>query len=89
MGFGTSFPQDPAKGDFFKRTDFLPARVFRWDGAKWVAFEKDQRITLSNNTDRKTLKGSFINNNENHTAESGEVVEQRQNLNDLLKPQAD
>ncbi len=89
MGFGTSFPLNPTKGDFFKRTDFLPARVFRWDGSKWVAFEKDQRITLSNNTDRKTLKGGFINNTENHTAESGEVVEQRQNLNDLLKPQAD
>jgi hypothetical protein len=89
MSFGTSFPMNPTKGDFFKRTDFLPARLFKWDGAKWVAFENEQRVTLTNNADRKTLKGTFINNTASHTAESGDVVEQRQNLNDLLKPQAD
>lgn len=89
MGFGTSFPSNPQKGEYFKRTDFLPARLFKWDGAKWIVMENEKRQTLTNNADRKTLKGTFINNTATHTSNGGEVVEQRQNLNDLLKPKAD
>ena len=89
MGFGTSFPANPTTGYFFKRTDFLPAILFRWTGSVWSHYETEQRVTLTNNAQRQTLKGSFVNNTNTHVADSGETVTQRQNLNDLLKPQAD
>jgi hypothetical protein len=89
MGFGTAFPISPAKGDFFKRTDFLPARLFRWDGYKWVAIEKDHRTILSNTTERNTLKGTFINNQSTTNTQQDGPVPQRQNLKDLFRPRED
>ena len=41
--FGTSFPLKPVKGDMFLRTDYLPSRLFKWNGAKWV--ESDKSLT--------------------------------------------
>jgi len=41
--FGTSFPLKPIKGDMFLRTDYLPSRLFKWNGAKWV--ESDKSLT--------------------------------------------
>jgi hypothetical protein len=52
----------PASGDFFLRTDFMPNRLYRYDGTRWVKFEDNVRTTLSNTTTRNTFKGSFINN---------------------------
>lgn len=62
FGFGIQFPRGPVKGDTFLRTDYLPNRLFRWDGRKWVKQEDNLRMTLSNTDDRQTLKTSFINN---------------------------
>jgi hypothetical protein len=41
--FGTSFPLKPVKGDMFLRTDYLPSRLFKWNGAKWM--ESDKSLT--------------------------------------------
>ena len=41
--FGTSFPLKPVKGDMFLRTDYLPSKLFKWNGAKWV--ESDKTLT--------------------------------------------
>ena len=62
FGFGIQFPRDPVEGDTFLRTDYLPNRLFRWDGRKWIKQEDNVRMTLSNTDDRQTLKTSFINN---------------------------
>jgi len=64
FGFGIQFPVGPASGDTFLRTDFLPNRLFRFDGSRWVKQEDNVRMTLSNTDDRQTLKTGFINNNE-------------------------
>lgn len=63
FGFGIQFPRDSIQGDTFLRTDYLPNRLFRWDGSRWTKQEDNVRMTMSNSDDnRQTLKTSFINN---------------------------
>jgi flagellar biosynthesis chaperone FliJ len=52
--FGTEFPQDPTKGDLFLRTDYLPTRLFKFNGDSWIALEKS-------NTDSYTYDDAYIN----------------------------
>ena len=62
-GFGIQFPDGPAEGDYFLRTDYLPTRMFRFDGARWVKFEDNVRMTMTNTDNREKLKTRFTNNN--------------------------
>jgi hypothetical protein len=62
FGHGIQFPQLPAEDDFFLRTDMMPNRLFRYDGARWVKVEDKIRHTLTNSNTRQTLKTGFINN---------------------------
>jgi hypothetical protein len=62
FGFGIQFPFGPVRGDTFLRTDYLPNRLFLWDGARWVKQEDNVRMTMTNTDTRQTLKTSFINN---------------------------
>lgn len=61
FGFGIQFPSNPVKDDFFLRTDFLPNRLFQFNGASWSVVEDAIRMDLSNSDTRQTLKTSFIN----------------------------
>ncbi len=90
FGHGIQFPDAPAKDDYFLRTDFLPNRLFRYDGTRWLKMEDAVRMTLTNNDTRQTQKTSFINNTNTNTI-GGEVVEERQSLSKALKrkPTAD
>lgn len=100
-GFGVTFPVDPAKGHFFLRTDYMPNRLFRYDGKHWIKFQDDVRMTMDNfgyqdvksgpfegKQVRETLKTSFINNINTATI-AGEIVTERQFLSKALKPKAD
>jgi hypothetical protein len=72
FGTGIQFPLEAQANDFFLRTDFLPNRLFRYDGIRWIKVEDNVRATMTNpdptrainenNPDRQTLKTSFINN---------------------------
>ena len=64
FGFGIQFPMSADAGDTFLRTDYLPNRLFRYDGSRWVKQEDNVRMTLTNTDTRQTLKTSFINNTE-------------------------
>lgn len=88
FGFGISFPRNNVEGDYFLRTDFLPNRMFRYDGVRWVKVNDDIRMTLSNTLERQTQKTSFINNT-NTSEIGGETVEERQSLSKALRPRAD
>jgi hypothetical protein len=57
---GISFPLDAIEGDYFMRTDFLPQRMFRFDGRRWLKVHDVKRAPMSNGT-TQTLRGSFIN----------------------------
>ena len=52
--FGTEFPEDASKGDLFLRTDYLPTRLFKFNGDSWIALEKT-------NTDSYTYDDAYIN----------------------------
>jgi hypothetical protein len=100
-GFGISFPSVPIKGQFYLRTDYMPNRLFRYDGKHWIKYEDNVRMTLNNlgsedvasgpeigKSVRKTQKSSFINNTNTATI-AGSVVKERQALSKALKPKAD
>ena len=88
-GFGISFPTTGVdQGDYFLRTDFLPNRLFRYDGNRWVKIEDSVRITTTNNDSRATYKTGFVNNTSEATI-NGLTTKQRQSLSEALKPKAD
>ena len=88
-GFGISFPNSNVDtGDYFLRTDYLPNRLFRFDGIRWIKVEDSVRVTTTNTDSRATQKTSFVNNSTTSTI-NGLTVTQRQSLSDALKPKAD
>ena len=40
--FGNQYPETPEKGDMYLRTDFLPNRLFKYNGNKWIEVDKSQ-----------------------------------------------
>lgn len=72
FGSGISFPAGAVDGDFYLRTDYFPNRLFRYDGRRWIKYEDNVRMTMTNqdptkpisttNPDRQTQKTGFINN---------------------------
>jgi hypothetical protein len=99
---GISFPNNPVNGQFALRTDYLPNRLFRFDGIRWRKFEDNVRMTMSNlgasdvTSDkpfagkdvRLTQKSSFINNPTVSTID-GHTVKEKQSLSKALRPEAD
>jgi hypothetical protein len=88
FGSGIQFPDSAAQDDFYLRTDFMPNRLFRFDGSRWVKVEDAVRQTITNTDSRNTLKTSFINNT-NTTTVAGETFPERSSLSEALKPRAD
>jgi len=41
VDFGMSFPENVPNGYLFIRTDFLPTKLFRYNGENWVEIDKD------------------------------------------------
>ena len=66
FGFGIQFPANAQTDDFFLRTDFLPNRLFRFDGNRWIKVEDAVRMNMTNTDTRQTQKTSFINNDNNY-----------------------
>ena len=60
---GIAFPSVPVIGDYYLRLDYVPNRLFRFDGKRWVKIEDSVRTNLTpgayNNT---TQINSFTNN---------------------------
>ena len=45
---GIAFPMSPLVGQYCLRTDYLPNRLFQYNGRRWVKMEDDVRMTMSN-----------------------------------------
>ena len=41
-GFGNEFPINPNKGDTYLRVDYLPNRLFKFNGHQWLQVDKNQ-----------------------------------------------
>ena len=39
--FGSEFPPNPKKTDMYLRVDYLPAKLFKFNGSKWIEVDKD------------------------------------------------
>ena len=83
--FGTSFPANAVEGQYHLRTDFLPNRLFRYNGAKWVKQEDDVRMTMTNLDTKLTHKHSFINNDTITTNKDGTTLNEKSALSQALK----
>ena len=88
FGADIQFPSSAEQNDYFLRTDFMPNRLFRFDGTRWIKVEDSVRMTMTNTDQRQTLKTSFINNT-NTNVIGGDSVVERQPLSTALKPEAD
>lgn len=95
--FGIAFPGNAITGQFFLRTDYLPNRLFRYDGKHWIKYEDNVRMTNSTLGEtqtndpllvRRKLKASFVNNTTTATI-GGVVVPEKQALSQVLKARAD
>jgi hypothetical protein len=99
---GIAFPVNPIKGQFCLRKDYMPKRLFRFSGTRWVKVEDIARMTMSNlgasdtgtgdvfdgKDVRQTQKTSFINN-EATAKIDGRTVQEKQCLSKALRPKAD
>mgnify|MGYP003705231449 CR=1 FL=1 len=47
--FGAEFPTTPEKGDMFMRVDYLPTRLYKFNGNKWIMVDKDMNASYANN----------------------------------------
>ena len=99
---GISFPTTPQEGQFCLRTDYMPQRLFRYSGTRWIKVEDNVRMTMSNLGEsdvgtgdrfagkdiRQTQKADFINNTKTATI-NGKTVKEKQSLSKALRPEAD
>lgn len=85
---GIAFPNGPVVGQFCLRKDYLPNRLFRFNGTRWVKMEDNVRMTMSNDSTRQTQKTSFINNNTVSNI-NGHNIKEKQSLSKALRPKAD
>jgi hypothetical protein len=49
VDFGIVFPSNPVKGDAYIRVDYLPSRLFKWNGDKWIEVDKDTTDSFTYN----------------------------------------
>jgi hypothetical protein len=91
-GSGIAFPANPAVGDYFLRTDYLPNLLYRWDGSLWIRISSNTRASggfTDTNPGTQSQMASFINNDQTLTLTDGTVVPQQQPLSTLLSIQPD
>ena len=48
-GFGSVFPANPEKSDVFLRIDYLPSRLYKFNGTKWIEIDKGTNDRLAYN----------------------------------------
>ena len=49
VNFGTKFPNNPSRGDAYIRVDYLPTKLFKWNGVKWIEIDKNVTDTFAYN----------------------------------------
>ena len=86
---GVVFPRDPREGDFCLRLDYMPNRLFRFDGAHWVKFEDRVRTNITPSHTNDTEHYGFYNNpGDISTTDRGEIP-RKQSLSKALRPKDD
>jgi hypothetical protein len=89
---GIAFPSSPAVNDVFVRVDFLPNRVFKYDGTRWVKQVDVNRTGLTPNTATNTTQRSnFRHDGSTYVdpADDTNTLTTRQSLSKAFTPKAD
>lgn len=86
---GTSFPTNPNVGDYVLRVDYVPNRLFRFNGVRWTKIEDNVRTSLIPGPDNRTQRSIFVNDNSTYTNVEGQTMPTRQSLSRALTPKAD
>lgn len=90
VSMGVAFPSNSISGDYFLRLDFVPNRLFRFDGSRWVRVEDSVRTSVTpGDPTNLTQRNVYVNNTGTYTDMRGNVHPQRQSLSKALKPGAD
>jgi hypothetical protein len=89
-GAGISFPGTPTEGDFFLRLDYLPNRLFRFNGKSWLRVEDNVRTNLTPGaTNNQTQRAGYVNNTNTYVDAMGNTHNELQPLSKILTPKAD
>lgn len=88
-GAGITFPSNPAIGDYFLRTDYLPQQLFRWDGVMWVKLSENVRTGTGFTEDNGSQLSTFINNSNVTVLTNGTTIPESQPLSTILTIQPD
>lgn len=86
---GVSFPPNPTVGDYALRLDYVPNRLFRYNGSRWVSIESAVRTDLDLAPASDTLRNSFVNNPYTVSTTDLGNIPSRQSLSEILRPLAD
>ena len=86
---GTGFPNSPTIGDYALRTDFVPNRLFRYNGTRWVKMEDNVRTSLTPGSNNQTQRSIFVNDISTYTNVEGQTLPTRQSLSKALTPKSD
>lgn len=89
VGVGIAFPSNAQLGDYFLRLDFLPQKLFRYDGRLWVEISQNVRTPPSLGIDDLSQLSMFINNDATVTTAQGGTIPSRQSLSQVLRIQPD
>lgn len=82
---GVAFPSDPRVGDYFLRIDYLPQKLYRYDGVKWVEISRNVRTATGFGIDDESQLSTFINNVATVQTAQGTTIPSRQGLSTALR----
>jgi hypothetical protein len=89
-GAGIAFPANPNGGDYFLRLDYLPNRLFRFNGSAWIKIEDAVRTNLTPGaSNNQAWRSNYVNNTNTYTDSTGNVYAERQSLSKVFTPKAD
>lgn len=87
VGSGSTFPTSGASdGDYFLRTDFMPNRLFKKSGTRWLNVGTDERGSWAA---ANRILTTFINNDNITTESDGTEAPEKVNLSKVVKPRTD
>jgi hypothetical protein len=89
VGTGIAFPAGAVIGDYFLRIDYLPQKLFRFDGKRWIEISRNVRTPPTLTASDESLISTFINNTATVATAQGTTIPSRQGLSQILKIQPD
>lgn len=89
VGTGIAFPANPKIGDYFLRLDYLPQKLFRFNGKMWIEISQNVRTPPTLTSTDKSQISTFINNTGTVNTAQGTTIPSRQSLSQALKIQPD